>query len=92
MSKKLAAGLNGLVLDVKTGSGAFLKDPDAVRFLAALMVDIGERAGTRTAALLTDMDQPLGRFAGNWIEIWEAVDLLAQSLAPAWMKTCANSR
>jgi pyrimidine-nucleoside phosphorylase len=82
MSKKLAESLNGLVLDVKTGSGAFLRDPVAVRFLAALMVDIGERAGTRTAALLTRMDQPLGRFAGNWLEIWEAVDLLANRWHP----------
>ena len=82
MSKKLAEGLNGLVLDVKTGSGAFLRDPVAVRFLAALMVDIGEHSGTRTAALLTRMDQPLGRFAGNWLEIWEAVDLLANRWHP----------
>jgi pyrimidine-nucleoside phosphorylase len=82
MSKKLAEGLNGLVLDVKTGSGAFLRDPAVVRFLAALMVDIGERSGTRTAALLTRMDQPLGRFAGNWLEIWEAVDLLANRWHP----------
>ncbi|MFY9935736.1 MAG: thymidine phosphorylase [Silvibacterium sp.] len=76
MSKKLAEGLNGLVLDVKTGSGAFLKDIASSRLLAALMVDIGERSGTRTAALLTSMDQPLGRFAGNWVEIWEALDVL----------------
>lgn len=82
MSKKLAEGLNGLVLDVKTGSGAFLHDPAAVRLLAAMMVDIGERSGTRTAALLTRMDQPLGRFAGNWLEIWEAVDLLANRWHP----------
>ena len=82
MSKKLAEGSNGLVLDVKTGSGAFLRDPVAVRFLAALMVAIGEHAGTRTAALLTHMDQPLGRFAGNWLEIWEAVDLLAIAGTP----------
>jgi len=76
MSKKLAAGLNGLVLDVKTGSGAFLKDPAAARFLASLMVRTGEEAGTRTTALLTSMDQPLGRYAGNWVEVWESFDLL----------------
>ena len=76
MSKKLAAGLNGLVLDVKTGSGSFLKDPAVARFLAGLMVRTGEEAGTRTTALLTSMDQPLGRFAGNWVEIWESFDLL----------------
>jgi pyrimidine-nucleoside phosphorylase len=76
MSKKLAAGLNGLVLDVKTGSGAFLKDLDTARFLAWLMVRTGEEAGTHTTAILTSMDQPLGRFAGNWVEVWESVDLL----------------
>ncbi|WP_229740932.1 thymidine phosphorylase [Silvibacterium dinghuense] len=76
MSKKLAAGLNGLVLDVKTGSGAFLKDPKQSRFLAELMVETGERSGTRTAAVMTSMDQPLGRMAGNWIEIWESIELL----------------
>ena len=82
MSKKLAEGLDSLVLDVKTGSGAFLTDPAASRLLAAIMVDIGERSGTRTVALLTSMDQPLGRFAGNWLEIWEAVDLLANRWHP----------
>jgi pyrimidine-nucleoside phosphorylase len=82
MSKKLAAGLNGLVLDVKTGSGAFLKDPAASQFLAALMVETGESSGTRTAALLTSMDQPLGRFAGNWVEIWESVELLRNRRDP----------
>ncbi|MGC1363351.1 MAG: thymidine phosphorylase [Silvibacterium sp.] len=76
MSKKLAEGLDGLVLDVKTGSGAFLKDPEQARFLAQLMVSTGEYAGTRTTALLTSMDQPLGRFAGNWVEVWESVELL----------------
>lgn len=76
MSKKLAEGLDGLVLDVKTGSGAFLKDPAAARFLAQLMVRIGEYAGTRTTALLTSMDQPLGRYAGNWVEVWESVEVM----------------
>jgi pyrimidine-nucleoside phosphorylase len=76
MSKKLAAGLNALVLDVKTGSGAFFKKREDALHLAALMVETGERAGTRTVALLTNMDQPLGRMAGNWIEIQESVELL----------------
>ncbi len=76
MSKKLAAGLQALVLDVKTGSGAFLRDEKEAQFLAALMVATGECAGTRTAAVMTDMSQPLGRFAGNWVEIQEAVELL----------------
>jgi pyrimidine-nucleoside phosphorylase len=76
MSKKLAAGLDALVLDVKTGSGAFLRDPAQARFLATLMVETGERSGTRTAAVMTDMSQPLGSTAGNWIEIAECCGLL----------------
>ena len=76
LSKKLAAGLNALVLDVKTGSGAFLRKRADAEFLAALMVATAEAAGTRSVALLTDMDQPLGRAAGNWIEIAECMDLL----------------
>lgn len=76
LSKKLAAGLNALVLDVKTGSGAFLRRTEDAEFLAALMVATAEAAGTRTVALLTDMDQPLGRAAGNWIEIMECLELL----------------
>jgi pyrimidine-nucleoside phosphorylase len=76
MSKKLAAGLDGLVIDVKTGSGAFLRDENQARYLAALMVETGERAGTRTVTVLTDMSQPLGRMAGNWVEIAEAMELL----------------
>ena len=76
MSKKLAAGLDALVLDVKTGSGAFLRDPRESRFLAELLVATGERAGTRTVALLTDMSQPLGSTAGNWIEVAECCALL----------------
>jgi pyrimidine-nucleoside phosphorylase len=76
LSKKLAAGLNGLVLDVKTGSGAFLRRREDSEFLAALMVATAEAAGTRTVALLTDMSQPLGRAAGNWIELAECIELL----------------
>ena len=76
LSKKLAAGLNALVLDVKTGSGAFLRKQQDAEYLAALMVATAEAAGTRTVALLTDMGQPLGRAAGNWIELVESVELL----------------
>jgi pyrimidine-nucleoside phosphorylase len=77
LSKKLAAGLDALVLDVKTGSGAFLRSREEAEYLAALMVATSEAAGTRTVALLTDMGQPLGRMAGNWIELMEAVELLS---------------
>ena len=76
LSKKLAAGLDALVLDVKTGSGAFLRKAEDAEYLAALMVATAEAAGTRTVALLTDMGQPLGRAAGNWIELAESVELL----------------
>jgi len=82
MSKKLAAGLDALVIDVKTGSGAFLRDEDEARYLAALMVETGERAGTRTVAVLTDMSQPLGRTAGNWLEVAEAMALLRNERDP----------
>lgn len=83
LSKKLAAGLDGLVLDVKTGSGAFMRRAGDAEFLAALMVATAESAGTRAVALLTDMSQPLGRAAGNWIEIMECVELL-RGARPAW--------
>lgn len=76
LSKKLAAGLNALVLDVKTGSGAFLRKQEDSEYLAALMVATAEATGTRTVALLTDMGQPLGRAAGNWIELMECLELL----------------
>jgi pyrimidine-nucleoside phosphorylase len=81
MSKKLAAGLNALVLDVKTGSGAFMSRYEDAQLLARLMVETGELAGTRTVALLTSMDQPLGRFAGNWVEVQECLELF-QHFAP----------
>jgi pyrimidine-nucleoside phosphorylase len=76
LGKKLAAGLDALVLDVKTGSGAFLRKREDSEYLAALMVATAEAAGTRTVALLTDMGQPLGHMAGNWIELVESVELL----------------
>ena len=76
MSKKLAEGINALVLDVKTGSGAFMTKYEDARHLASLMVATGELAGTRTVALMTAMDEPLGRFSGNWIEVWECVDIM----------------
>ena len=76
MSKKLAEDLNALVLDVKVGSGAFMPTYEKSKFLAELMVETGETSGTRTAALLTTMDEPLGRFSGNWVEVWECVDIM----------------
>jgi pyrimidine-nucleoside phosphorylase len=82
MSKKLAEDLNALVLDVKVGSGAFMPTYEKSKFLAELMVQTGEASGTRTAALLTTMDEPLGRFSGNWVEVWECIDIMKQDRHP----------
>ncbi len=76
MSKKLAEGIDALVLDVKTGSGAFMKKEEDAVFLADLMVETGERMGTRVVALITDMDQPLGAKVGNALEVEEVLDIL----------------
>ncbi len=76
LSKKLATAPGALVLDVKTGSGSFLRNLEEAEYLAALMVATAEAAGTPTVALMTDMSQPLGRTAGNWIEVVECVELL----------------
>ncbi|MGI8308369.1 thymidine phosphorylase [Saccharopolyspora hattusasensis] len=76
MSKKIAEGVQSLVLDVKCGSGAFMKDLDQARELAAALVDIGTANGLRTSALITDMSVPLGRAVGNALEVAEAVEVL----------------
>ena len=76
MSKKLAEGIDALVLDVKTGSGAFMKKEEDAAFLAELMVETGERMGKQVVALITDMDQPLGNMIGNALEVVEVVEVL----------------
>jgi pyrimidine-nucleoside phosphorylase len=76
MSKKLAEGIDGLVLDVKTGSGAFMKTEEDAAFLAELMVETGTRMGKRVVALITDMDQPLGLRVGNALEVEEVIEVL----------------
>lgn len=76
MSKKLAGGADCIVLDVKCGSGAFMKDLDSAKELAEKMVEIGKGAGKKIAALITDMDKPLGRYIGNSLEVVEAVETL----------------
>ncbi len=77
MSKKIAEGTGALVLDVKVGSGAFMKDLDQARTLAETMVGLGAAHDVRTSALLTQMDVPLGRTAGNALEVVESVEVLA---------------
>jgi pyrimidine-nucleoside phosphorylase len=76
MSKKLAEGIDALVLDVKTGSGAFMKKEEDAEFLAALMVETGERMGKSIIALITNMDQPLGLCVGNSLEVAEVIEVL----------------
>jgi pyrimidine-nucleoside phosphorylase len=76
MSKKLAEGIDALVLDVKTGSGAFMKREEEAIFLAELMVETGERMGKKVVALITDMDQPLGLKIGNSLEVMEVLEVL----------------
>jgi thymidine phosphorylase len=76
MSKKVAEGTRSLLLDIKVGTGAFMTDLEQARLLGSTMIDIGKAHGVRTAAMLTDMNTPLGRAVGNAIEVAEALDVL----------------
>ncbi len=76
MSKKLAEGIDALVLDVKTGQGAFMQDYNKAVDLAKNLINIGEKGGKRTVAFITNMNQPLGFTVGNWLEIKECIDCL----------------
>jgi len=90
MSKKLAEGIDGLVLDVKTGSGAFMKKEEDAVYLAELMVETGERMGKKMAALITDMDQPLGRYVGNSLEVVEVLEVLRGGGPKDLCELCLN--
>ena len=88
MSKKLASGANSILLDVKIGDGAFMKDLDSARTLARAMVDIGNSCGRKTVAMITDMDEPLGEAVGNSIEVIEAIETLKQKGPEKFTKLC----
>jgi pyrimidine-nucleoside phosphorylase len=86
MSKKLAEGIDALVLDVKTGNGAFMRSPEDSLALARALVDIGLRAGKETIGFVTGMDQPLGLAVGNWLEVAECVECLRGRSIPDLME------
>lgn len=88
MSKKLASGAQCICLDVKVGSGAFMKDLKQAEKLAKLMIKIGKLAGRKVSAVLTNMDEPLGKNVGNLLEVYEALENLKGNITPDLMEVC----
>jgi pyrimidine-nucleoside phosphorylase len=88
MSKKMAEGIDGLVLDVKTGNGAFMPEYDEAVKLAEMMTSVGRRMGKQVVALITDMNQPLGRWVGNAVETFEAIECLRGDLNGDFAELC----
>lgn len=88
MSKKLAEGINGLVLDVKTGSGAFMKTLKDSEILAVNLKNISEAFGVKTIAYITNMNQPLGNYVGNWLEVYESVEILKNKVHNELTELC----
>ena len=86
MSKKLAEGIDALVLDVKTGKGAFMASRERSRELAQTLIRVGKRFGKNTTALITDMSQPLGHAVGNWVEVAESIECLRGKVVPDLME------
>ena len=90
MSKKLAAGSDAILLDVKCGKGAFMKSEDDAKALAELMCKIGSSQGKKTAAIISDMSEPLGHAVGNSLEVIEAIELLKANIEDDLLKLCLN--
>ena len=92
MSKKLAEGLDALVLDVKTGNGAFMREFEDAKKLARAMIETGKSFNVKTEAVISDMNQPLGKFAGNALEVYECIKILRNEADAQMLPTLRTFR